>query len=116
MINNFDKKSNWDANYIPNFRIIRLIGTRQLEVSDPRGRLRKVNICGVHKIFAIRVHSELHPDEQVFARKGKYINDPCILKKVMVIDAFLQDIFTNVKFRCQKSTLSYIVNMYIVSV
>ena len=31
---NFDKKTNWDTKYIPNFRIIRLIGTRQLEVSD----------------------------------------------------------------------------------
>ena len=30
MIKNFNKKLNWDAKYIPNFRIIRLIGTRQL--------------------------------------------------------------------------------------
>ena len=25
----FDKKSNWNAEYIPNFRIVRLIGTKQ---------------------------------------------------------------------------------------
>ena len=41
MIKNFNKKLNWDTKYIPNFRIIRLIGTRQLEVSDPTGRLRR---------------------------------------------------------------------------
>ena len=45
MIKNFNIKLNWDAKYIPDFRIIRLIGTRQLEVSDLTGRLRKVNIC-----------------------------------------------------------------------
>ena len=36
MTKNFDKKSNWDAKYLPSFRIIRLIGTRELEVSDPQ--------------------------------------------------------------------------------
>ena len=51
MIKNFDKKSNLDVKYIPNFRIVRLIDPRQLEVSDPTGRLRKVNICDVHKIL-----------------------------------------------------------------
>ena len=51
MIKNFDKRSNWDAKYIPNFRIITLIGTRQLEVSNPTGRLRKLNICDVHKVL-----------------------------------------------------------------
>ena len=101
MIKNFDKKSNWDTKYIPNFRIIRLIGTRQLEVSDLTGRLRKVNICGVHKMLPSEFIVSCIPDEQVFARKGKHINDPCILKEAMVIDAFLQDNFTNVKFRCQ---------------
>ena len=34
MIKNFHKKSNWDIKYIPNLRIIRLIGPRQLQVSD----------------------------------------------------------------------------------
>ena len=48
---NFNKKSNWDAKYIPNFRIMKLIGTRQLEVSEPTGRLRKVNLCDVHKVL-----------------------------------------------------------------
>ena len=51
MIRNFDKKLNLDTKYIPNFRIIRLIGTRELEVSAPKGRLRKVNICDVLKIL-----------------------------------------------------------------
>ena len=51
MIKNFENKSNWDAKYIPNFRIVKLIGARQLEVSDPTGRLRKVNICDVHRFY-----------------------------------------------------------------
>ena len=37
MIKNFDRKSTWDAKYIPNFRVVLLIGSRQLEVSDPIG-------------------------------------------------------------------------------
>ena len=97
----FIKKSNCDVKYIPNFRVIRLIGTRQLEVSDPTGRLRKVNICDVHKILSSEFIVSHIPVEQVFARKGKYKNDPCILKEVMVIDAFLQENFANVKFRHQ---------------
>ena len=101
MIENFNKKSNWKAKYIPNFRIIRLIGTRQLKVSDPTGRLKKVNICDVHKSLPSEFMVSCIPDEQVFDRKGKYINDPCILKEVMVIDAFLQDNLTNIKFICQ---------------
>ena len=28
------------------------------------------------------------PDEQGFGRRGKYINDPHILKEVVIIDAF----------------------------
>ena len=51
MIKIFNKKLNWETKYIPNVRVIRLIGTRQLEVSDPTGRLRKVNICNVHKVL-----------------------------------------------------------------
>ena len=41
MIQHFDTKLNWDAKYILNFRVIQLIGTRKLAVSDPTGRLRK---------------------------------------------------------------------------
>ena len=51
MIRNFDRKCNWDAKYILNFRIVCLIGSRQLEVFDPTGRLRKVNVCDVHGIL-----------------------------------------------------------------
>ena len=35
MIKNFNKKSTWDAKYIPNFRVVHLIGSRQLEVLLP---------------------------------------------------------------------------------
>ena len=51
MIRNFDKKSKWDVKYIPNFRIVPLIGSRKLQVADPTGRLRKFNVCDVHKIL-----------------------------------------------------------------
>ena len=99
MIKNYDKKSNWDAKYIPNFRVIRLVDTRQLEVSDPTGRLRKVNICDVHKVLPSEFIVSCIPDEQVLAMKGKYINDPCVLKEVTVIDMFLQENFTEIRFR-----------------
>ena len=41
MIKNCNKKLNWDAKYIPNFRVIRLIGTRQLEISDPQADVER---------------------------------------------------------------------------
>ena len=65
MIKNFDKK-NWDTKYIHNFRNVRLIGEKQLEVSNLTGILRKVNICDVHKIFPSDCILSSIPDEQVF--------------------------------------------------
>ena len=67
-----------ETKYVPNFRIVRLIGTRQLEVSDLTGRLRRVNVSDIHKILPVDFIVNCIPDEQVFARKGKYINDPHI--------------------------------------
>ena len=96
---NFDKKSNWDAKYIPNSRIIRLVGPRQLEVSNLTGRLWKVNICDMHKILPSDFIVSSIPDEQVFGSKGKYINDPHILKEEVIIDAFLQNKFLNIRIR-----------------
>ena len=52
------------------------------KTTDPTGRLlRKVNICDVHKFLPSELIVSCIPDEQVFARRGKYINDPCILRK-----------------------------------
>ena len=82
IIKNYNKKSNWDRKYILNFRVLKLVGTRQLEVSDPKDRLRKVNNCDVHKVLPLEFIVSHIPDEQVFVRKGKYINDPHILKKL----------------------------------
>ena len=93
----------WDTKYVPNFRLVRLIGRRQLEASDPTGGLRKVNISDAHKILPVDFIVKCIPDEQVFARKGKYINDPLILKEVSVIDAFLQDYFPDIVPRHHKS-------------
>ena len=50
LIKNVDKMLTWDAKYVANSRIVRLIGIRQLDVSDLTGRPRKVNISDVHKI------------------------------------------------------------------
>ena len=103
MIKNFDKKSNWDTKYVPNFIVVRLICTRQLEVSDPMGRLLKENISDVHKILPAEFIVSFLTDEQIFARKGKYINDPSTLKDVSVIDTFLHDCFQNIRLRHQPS-------------
>ena len=87
--------------YVPNFRIVKCIGTRVLEVSDPTDRLRKVNVSDVHKILPADFIVSCILDKQVFARKGRYINDPCALKEVSVTDAFLQDYFPDIGPRCQ---------------
>ena len=66
MIRNFDKKSNWDTKYVPNFRVVCFIGSRQLEVSVPTGRIRKVNVCDVHKnLPSYQIVSSI-PDKQIF--------------------------------------------------
>ena len=69
MIKNFDKILTWDAKYVPNFRMVRLIGTRQLGVSDLTDRLRNVNISHIHKILPADFIVSCIPDEQIFARK-----------------------------------------------
>ena len=99
MIRNFDKKSNWKAKHITDFRVVQLMGPRQLEVSNPTGRLRKVNICNVDRILPSDQIVHLIPDEQVFGRKGKYINNPHILNEVAIIDAFLHEHFPHVRIK-----------------
>ena len=74
MIRNFDKMSNWDAKCKPNFRVVCLIGSRQLEVSDPTVRIRKANVCEVCMVLPSDHIVSLLSDEQVFGRRGKYIN------------------------------------------
>ena len=68
-------------------------------MSNPTGRLRKVNVCDVHKILASDQIARSIPYEQVFGEKGKYINDPNILKEVVIVDAFLHEIFSHVRIR-----------------
>ena len=77
---------------MPNFKIVKLIGPRLLEISDPTGRLRKVNVCDVHKILPSDEIVSSIPAEQVLGRRGKYINKLCILKEVVIIDTFLHEI------------------------
>ena len=76
MIKNLNKKSNWDAKYVSYYKVIKLTANRQLEVSDPIGRLRKVNISDIHKILPADFIASDIPDKQLFTRKSKYINDP----------------------------------------
>ena len=101
---------------IPNFRIIKLTDPRQLEVSDLTDRLWEVNISDVHKILPSDFIIISNPDEQVFGRKGKYINDPHILKKVSVIDVFLQENFLNIGIRHKEITCTTPLNLCIISV
>ena len=74
-----------------------LIGSRQLEVSDPTGRTRKINVCDAHKIVPSDHIISSIPDEQVFGQRGKYINDPRLIKEVAIIDAFLHEEFHQVR-------------------
>ena len=75
------------------------MGPRQVDFSDPTSRLRKVNVCDVHKILrSDQIISSL-PDKQVFGRRGKYINGPLILKEVLIIDAFLHENFPQVRIK-----------------
>ena len=99
MIRNFDKKYNWDAKYIPNFRVVLLISPKQLEVSNPRGRIRKVNLFVMHMILPSDHTVSSIPDEQVFGRRDKYINEPHILKEVVIIDIFLHENFLHVRIK-----------------
>ena len=71
MIRNVDKKSNWDAKYITIFRVVHLIGSRQLEVSDPTGRIRKVNVCDALNIVPSDHTVSSIQDQQIFGRRGK---------------------------------------------
>ena len=99
MIRNFDKKSNWDVKSIPNFRNVWLIGSRQLELSNATRRLRKVNVCDVHKILPSDQIVSSIPDKQVLGRRGKYINDQHILKEVAIIDALFNENFPHIRIK-----------------
>ena len=83
----------WDTKYVPNFRVVPLISSKQIKISNPTGRTRKVNVCDVHKIVLSDHIINSTPDKQVFGRRGKYINDPGILKEVLIIDSFYMKIF-----------------------
>ena len=76
-----------------------MIGSRQLEVFNPTGRFRKVSVCGVHTILLSDQIVSSIPDEQVFGRRGKYINDSHILKEIVIIDAFLHEHFPHVRIK-----------------
>ena len=99
MIINFDNKSKWNTKYIPNIRIVCLLGPRQLEVSDPTGTLWKVNVCGGHKTLPSDHIVSSWPEEHVFGRRGKYINDPYIPKELAIIHTFLHKNFLHVRIK-----------------
>ena len=60
----------------------------------------------MHKILPSDQIVSSIPDKQVFGIRGKYINDPHILKKVAIIDAFLHESFLHV--RTKISEIKYI--------
>ena len=73
--------------------------SRQLKITNLTSRLRKVNICDVHKFLSSDFIINWIPDEKVFGKKGKHINDPQVLKEVSVIETFLQKNFPNYRIR-----------------
>ena len=100
MIKNFGKKVELGCKLSSKLYSSKTTGY-QTEVSDPTGRQRKVNISAIHKILPADFIVSCIPDEQIFARKGKHIKNPHILKEVSAIDAFLQDYFPYVGHRCK---------------
>ena len=68
MVKNVYRESNWDTKYVPNFRVIKLIGMRQLEFPDLTDRLWKVNILDIHKILPADFIVSCIPDELDSAR------------------------------------------------
>ena len=70
MIKNFDKKSTLDAKYIHNYRVMWLIGARQLVVSNLIVRARKVNVCDAHKTVPSNHIISSIPDEQVLIKEA----------------------------------------------
>ena len=60
MIKSLDKKSTWDTKYVPNFKVVRLLGRR-----------KKVNISDIHKILPADFIVSCILDEQIFAQEGQ---------------------------------------------
>ena len=69
----------------------------------------------MHKILPSHFIVSSILDEQVFGRKGKYINDPHILKERAVTDAFLQENILKVKVRQRERESHNNYESYIVS-
>ena len=74
-----------------------MIGSRQLGVSNPTSRIRKVDVCDVCKALPSDQIISLIPDVEVFGRRDKYINGPYILKEVGIVDAFLHENFPHIR-------------------
>ena len=68
-------------------------------VSEKTLWFKKDNVCDVHKILPWDQIVNLIPDEQVFGRRGRYINDPYILKEVAITDTFLHENFPHVRIK-----------------
>ena len=49
--------------------------------------------------IAIRSNSQLNTRQKVLGRRGKYINDPHILKEVVIVDTFLHGNFPYIRFK-----------------
>ena len=75
------------------------------------GRHRKENSCGMHKILPSDYIVSSIPDEQVFDRKGKYINDPLILKEVTIIDVFYRKISRTLELDKSKLKMHHPLNI-----
>ena len=61
--------------------------------------MKKVNVCDMQKIFPMDHIVSSILDKPVFGRKGKYINDPHILREVAIIDVSLHENFPHVRIK-----------------
>ena len=90
MIKNFDKKSNWETKYVPNLRLVRLIGTRQLEVSE-------VNISDVHKILPAEFIISCLPRQTGLCQEGQVYKWPRYTEGSVGHNFFLAWVFPKCK-------------------
>ena len=79
LIKNNHRDSPFHTKYIPSYRIVKLINEHAADVQNMIGKIRRVNLNGVHVMFPSEHVLSYLLDNQMFWRVQKYINHPDII-------------------------------------